>query len=404
MFYLKELHAKGFKIKQIARMTGHDPKTVRKYIKAQELPQYKPRPTRPSKLDPFKPYLLSRIKEGMLNCNVLLDEIRVIGYTGGKTILKDFVAKFRAPRVPEAVLRFETLPGQQAQADWAHFRYQDIDGQWRTVYGFVYVLSYSRYIYLEFTERMDLDTLLQCLLNAFEACGGVPQEVLFDNMKQVVLGRDEQGLVQWHPRFADFAAQVGFRPRACRPRRAQTKGRVERVIRYIRENFWPGRRFVNIADLNEQARAWCAKANRRVHGTTQEVPAEQLALERLQPLPERKRVEHLLGTVRKVSRDGFVSWGGSRYGVPWQWAGSQVVVKDRGSHLEIWTAMGDQCICRHPKSLLAGATIRLPGQYDGLKLDGSTRTSEPLALRVPAPEVEMRPLSAYEAVAGGANG
>lgn len=251
---------------------------------------------------------------------------------------------------------------------------------------------------------MDLDTLLQCLLDAFEACGGVPQEVLFDNMKQVVLGRDEQGLVQWHPRFADFAAQVGFRPRACRPRRAQTKGRVERVIRYVRENFWPGRRFVNIADLNEQARTWCVKANRRVHGTTQAVPAEQLAQEGLQPLPERKRVEHLLGTMRKVSRVSFVSWGGSRYGVPWQWAGSQVVVKDRGSHLEIWTAMGDQCICRHPKSLLPGATVRIPGQYDGLGLDRPAHALEPLALRVPAPEVETRPLSAYEALAGGANG
>lgn len=401
MFYIQDLYAKGFSIRAIARMTGHDRKTIRKYINAQQAPRYKPRPHRPSKLDPFKPYLVARIREGMLNCNVLLEEIRVQGYSGGKSILKAFVAQYRLPRAPEAVQRFETLPGQQAQVDWAYFRYQDAEGRWHTVYAFVYVLSFSRYVYVEFTERMDLDTLLRCLLSAFEACGGVPQEVLFDNMKQIVLGRDERGEVQWHPRLADFAALVGFRPRACRPRRAQTKGRVERVIRYVRQNFWPGRRFVSLADLNEQVRAWCAKVNRRVHGTTHAVPAEQLARERLQPPPERQRVEHLLGTVRKVSRDGFVSWAGCRYGVPWPWAGSQVVVKDRGHHVEIWTVTGERCLCRHPRSLVPGAVVRIPNQYDGLPLNGPTRALEPVARLVPAPEVEVRPLSAYEALAGG---
>lgn len=403
MFYIKDLHAKGFGIRAIARMTGHDRKTVRKYIKAQSSPRYKPRPKRPSKLDPFKAYILSRLREGMFNCNVLLDEIRALGYSGGKTILKAFVAQYRPPRVPQAVQRFETLPGQQAQVDWAYFQYLD-RGRKRTVYAFVFVLSYSRFIYVEFTERMDLDTLLRCLLNAFEACGGVPQEVLFDNMKQVVLTRDEYGQPEWHPRFADFAALVGFRPKACRPRRAQTKGRVERCIRFIRQNFWPGRRFTDLTDLNEQVRAWCNKVNRRIHSTTGAIPVERLAEERLQPLPDRQRVEHLLGEVRKVSRDGFVSWDGSRYGVPWQYAGSQVVVKDRGGLVEIWTALGDRCICRHPKSLVKGAIVLLPGQYDGIPLGSDKQEWEPVAQRIAAPEVQVRPLSAYEALAGGTVG
>ena len=397
MFFIKELHAKGFGIRAIARMTGHDRKTVRKYINAQACPRYKPRPKRPSKLDPFKEYLLSRMREGMFNCNVLLEEIRAQGYSGGKSILKEFVAQYRPPRVPQAVQRFETYPGQQARVDWAFFRYHD-GARWRTLYAFVYVLSYSRFGYVEFTERMDLDTLLRCLLNAFEACGGVPQEVLFDNMKQVVLSRDEHGQPQWHPRMADFAALVGFRPKACRPRRAQTKGRVERFIRFLRENFWPGRRFTDLADLNAQVQSWCGKVNRRIHGTTQAIPAQQLAQERLQPLPDRKRVEHLLGEVRKVSRDGFVSWEGSRCGVPWQWAGSQVVVKDRGGYVEIWTACADRCIYRHPKSLIKGAAIHVPGQYDGIPLNNATRPWEPIAFRVVAPDVQVRPLSAYEAL------
>ncbi|MBE3563952.1 MAG: IS21 family transposase [Hydrogenibacillus schlegelii] len=141
------------------------------------------------------------------------------------------------PRAAQAVQRFETLPGQQAQVDWAYFRDKDEGGQRQTVYAFVYLLSFSRFMYVEFTERLDMDTLFRCLLNAFEACGGVPKEVLFDNMKQVVLGRNDRGEVEWHPRMADFAALVGFRPNACRPRRAQTKGKVERLIRYVREKF-----------------------------------------------------------------------------------------------------------------------------------------------------------------------
>lgn len=216
MFFIKELHAQGFSIRAIARMTGHDRKTVRKYINAQTCPRYKPHPKRPSKLDPFKEYLLVRMREGMFNCNVQLEEIRAQGYSGGKSILKEFVAQYRPHRVPQAVQRFETHPGQQAQVDWAFFRYQD-GARWHTIYAFVYVLSYSRFAYVEFTERMDLDALLRCLLNAFDACGGVPQEVLFDNMKQVVLSRDEHGQPQWHPRMAHLAALVGFRPKACRP-------------------------------------------------------------------------------------------------------------------------------------------------------------------------------------------
>lgn len=401
MFSIKELYAELRSIREVARRTGHDRKTVRTSISAQELPRYKPRPPRPSTVDPFTPYLVSRIAKGVLNCNVLLGAIRALGYTGGKSILTAFVAPYRVPRAAQAGQRFETLPGPQAQVDWAYFRYEDEGGQRQTVYACVSLRSFSRFMDVEFTERMDLDTLLRCLLNAFEAGGGVPKEVLFAPMKQVVLGRNDRGEVEWHPRMADFAALVGFRPQACRPRRAQTKGKGERLIRYVRENFWPGRRFTNLADLNEQAREWCARANRRVHGTTGAVPAEQLACEPRQPVPERPRVEHLLGEARKVSRDGVVSWGGCRYGVPWPWAGAQVVVKERGAYVEIWTATGDRGIYRHPRSLLPGTVVRSPDQYAGLPLNGPIRCPEPVARRIPVPEVEGRPLAVSEALGGG---
>lgn len=132
---------------------------------------------------------------------------------------------------------------------------------------FVFLLAYSRVQYVEFLERMDLDTLLRCHLNAFAAVGGVPRTILYDNMKQVVLGRGDEGELHWNIRFAEFAALVGFRPRVCRPYRPQTKGRVERLVRYLRQNFWIGRQFIDREDLNRQAAAWNAKANRRRHGT-----------------------------------------------------------------------------------------------------------------------------------------
>lgn len=121
MFYLKELHAKGYSIRAIACITGHDRKTVRKYISAQLYPRYKRRPKKPSKLEPYKGYILSRLREGMFNCNVLLEEIRARGYTGGKTTLKDFVAPYRPLQRAQAVQRFESQPGQQAQVDWVYF-------------------------------------------------------------------------------------------------------------------------------------------------------------------------------------------------------------------------------------------------------------------------------------------
>ncbi|MEW8979783.1 MAG: hypothetical protein AB2385_15445 [Symbiobacterium sp.] len=125
MFYLRELYAKGYSIRAIARITGHDRKTVSKYIKAQLYPRYKRRPQKPSKLEPYKEYILSRLREGMFNCNVLLEEIRAQGYAGGKTILKDFVARYRPLQRAQAVQRFEPRPGQQAQVDWAYFSYHD---------------------------------------------------------------------------------------------------------------------------------------------------------------------------------------------------------------------------------------------------------------------------------------
>lgn len=398
MFDLQQMYAQGMSIRAIARATGHDRKTVSRWVKSHKLPRYSPRPPKPSKLDPYKDYIMARMGEGMLNAVALLREVQQLGYDGGVTILKDFMQPLRPALKPKAVLRFETAPGEQAQVDWGLFKYK-VNGETRRVYAFVMVLSYSRAMYVEFVEKQDLETLIRCHLHAFEALGGVPRAILYDNMKQVVLGRDSDGHPEWQARFASFASDLGFRPQLCRPYRAQTKGRVERAVGYLRSSFWPGRRFTDLAELNVQAGQWTAEvANSRVHGTTGKIPAEGLIQENLQPLPTRLSPAAYVGEERLVSRDGFISWQGSRYGVPWLYAGRPVLVKDTGKHLEVFS--GGAQIAVHPKAVLSGTRVTLPGQYSGIPLGTGGRGREALAIQVVAPEVEVRPLSDYEALLG----
>src|SRR5215212_3182862 len=165
--------------------------------------------------------------------------------------------------------------GQPAQIDWGSFRYRTADGTERSLWCFVLVLSWSRAIYTAFAPKADVATFIRCHLEAFERLGGIPRRCLYDNAKVVVLGRDDAGEPAWNERFLDFALRVGFAIRLCRLYRAQTKGRVESGVKYVRGNFWPGARFTDLPDLNQQARAWVdGVADPRVHGTTHERPTE----------------------------------------------------------------------------------------------------------------------------------
>ena len=244
---LKDLRNQGVSLSEIARRTGRDRKTVRKYLKFSRPPRSRARQKKQSKLDPVKEYVLARLDQGVFNCVKLLDELRNRGYVGQISILKDFVRPLRRQR-ERAVLRFETRPGQQAQVDWGHFGQLLVDGQWKKLYAFVMTLGYSRMKYLEFTICPDLEHFLQGHLNAFRFFGGVSQEVLVDNLKSAVLWR-EGTQIHWNPRYLDFAAHYGFVPKACWPYRPQTKGKVGNSIGYVRHNFWPGLRFSDLADV-----------------------------------------------------------------------------------------------------------------------------------------------------------
>ena len=397
-----ELKGRGRSMRGIADDLSISRNTVSKYVHSTEVPKPRRRPKRGSKLDAYKEYIDGRLTEGLENCVVLLRELREMGYEGGYTTLKSYVHPRRRPVRPKATVRFETKPGEQAQVDWGVFSYFGEDGRKHRMWAFVMVLGWSRAIYVEFVRRADEATFIRCHLNAFDYFGGVPRRCLYDNAKVVVVGRDDDGRAQWNGRMLDFARRMGFELRLCRPYRAQTKGKVEGGVKYVRGNFWPSVRFGDDADLNRQALAWCGGiANDRVHGTTGRVPKAMLSIERssLGALPERGTLSVYLREDRKVGRDGYVNLNGSRYGVPWTWAGSVVQVGVSAGMVEIWS--GDERLAVHPRAHRRGQRLTLPGQWDGLVNGETGPRREALAVQVSAQHVERRSLDVYEVLAGG---
>jgi transposase len=291
---IRELHRHRKSIREIARQLGVSRNTVRRYLRDAEAERYKPRPLRSTKLDPFKGYIEERLTAAAperIPGTVLLAELRERGYGGGYTMLKLFLASLRPKETSEPAIRFETEPGEQMQVDWAVIRRGE-----NRLSVFVATLGWSRAAYVEFVTDERVETLVEAHENAFLAFGGTPREVLYDNMRTVVLERHGygRGRHRFHPGFLDFARHCGFRPRLCAPYRAQTKGKVERFIRYLRHSFYVPLAsrlaqeglIVDRETANLAARRWLREvANARVHGTTGEVPAERLAIERLQLQP-----------------------------------------------------------------------------------------------------------------------
>ena len=374
----------GSSIREIARELDISRNTVRRYLKSPETLRPKPRRRRASKLDPYTEYIDGRMAEGLENCVVLHRELAARGYDGGYSILKGYVSPRRRQRQPEATMRFETAPGEQAQVDWGSLSYIGEDRKKHRVWVFVMTMGWSRACYVELVRRADTAAFIQCHVNAFEYLGGVPRRCLYDNAKVVTLGRDEEKRPIWNRRMLDFALRVGFEIRLCQPYRAQTKGKVESGVKYVRRNMWPSIRFTDDADLNGQALEWCdVVANARIHGTTNRVPWEALAEERshLGRLPDRTTLAPYLRTDRKVSRDGFVSWEGSYYGVHWKWVETIVQVGERQGTVEIWA--GDERIAVNPapRGPSSASSCRASGRACPRETTGLARKQSPCGSR-----------------------
>jgi transposase len=318
-----ELHKQGLSVSAIAERTGKDRATVRKYIaRGLAMPVYKSRPLKPITIGAFESFITERLKQWPdLSAARLLREITELGYRGCYSTVKQYVARIRPASPTEFEVRFETPAGQQAQVDFAHFQtsFTDDPGQPRVVWLFSMVLGHSRYLWARYVMHQDLATVLRCHAQAFENMGGVPREILYDRMKTAVLGERYDGShIVYNEKLLSCANHYGFTPKACKAYRAKTKGKVERPFRYIRQDFFMGRAFTNLTDLNEQLRTWLdTVANVRVHGTTNRVVADHLVEERSALLPLASgRFDAVLQLERRITNDGCVSVGGNLYSVP----------------------------------------------------------------------------------------
>jgi transposase len=403
---IEELKRQGLSIRAISRLTGYCRKSIRKYlIEPDSRPVYGPRPPAASKLDPFKPYLEERMRAGVWNARVLLRELRQRSYGGSYTILADWLRPQRESARTVAVRRFETPAGKQGQVDWGHLGTLEVGGEERKIWGFTFTLGYSRTMMAEAALDQKLGTLLRMHEEAFRQFGGVPEEILYDRMRTVWIETDERGEIIWHPVFLDFAKYWGFTPRLCRPYRAQTKGKVESGVKYVRRNFLcglQGREPGCLADFNAQLRAWVWEvANQRVHGTTHEQvtvrwDADQRSLQSLDGRPSYPYVDDEL---RKVARDAYVSWRGSRYSVPWQYAGRSVWVRERLEEVEVH--YGRERIAAHEKVDRKHSIVTQPEHHRGIPFNSRHERKILIHLQHTAHVVEIRPLAAYESAASG---
>jgi transposase len=410
-YMIRELLREGLSISEIARRTGHDRRTIGKIRNDPSHPTPQERRKRGSKLDPYKPYLRERAAVGVLNAVKLLEEVRRQGYTGGITLLRLFLHPFR-PAVPVVTERFETPPGQQAQVDWAscgRIWHQD---RLRPLSAFVMTLGYSRRQYVEFTTRQDMETFLRCHVNAFRYFGGVLGEVLYDNLKTAVDHREPGGQVVWNKRLRDFADYYGFLPRACQPYRAQTKGKVETGVRYLKGNFLLGLDVaaMTLEELNREVVRWLREtADVRVHGTTHERPIDRwpAEAEALRPLDGRRDYDTSYVCHRLVSREGFLCYRGCRYSVPPEHAGRPLLVKE-GADERLRIYSGQHCVAEYPLAERSGSVITAPGHAEAIRAlarakgrngKGAYMTDSTLSW-LAWPEVQVRPLAAYDEAVG----
>ena len=396
---LRDLVAQGQSIRAIADATGIARNTVRKYLRG--TPEAAPRPRRGSKLDPFKEQIRRWIHEDhLLNCPTMLERLVAQGYTGSSSILKAFVTPLRPPRRGRRpVQRYETTPGEQLQIDWGEFLFEQ-DGRIQKVYGFTAVLGYSRMRFVCFTKRCDAPTLIRCLMQACEYLEGLPQIVLADRMKRVLLHMDGT-TPQWNPLWADFLVALGVTPRVCRAYAPQTKGKVERTIRFVKESFWPGVRFLDLDDLNRQALAWCDRRNLAVHATTRAKPVDRWVEENLRPLPSGFAWARFALEDRRVTSDGFVSFDGVLYGLPASalLTGRVVQVGVRHQTLSIW-AQG-QLVTQHPVQARSGTQVLHPQQFAGVPPAGLRQPQPaPLGHQVAPPTPVRRALTEYDQLCG----
>jgi transposase len=365
IFEIHRLDQAGYKQRKIARQLGISRLTVKKYLQGPKKSRAKP-PGRPSKLDAYRDMIKHYLeKDPDVSAPVVLQHLVARGFDGKVTIVRDYLRQLRGQRAfAKAYLRIESQPAEQMQIDWGHLGHLVYNQTKRRLYALAVVESFSRMGYVQFTHSQKQEVLHQCLLDAFCFFGGTAEQIVVDNMLTAVTER--QGpLIRFNGRFLEFLRPFRMVPVACHVRAVHEKGKIENFIKYIRYNFMPLRSFVDLADVNGQARAWLDRvANRRIHQSTGTRPKDRFGKVALRPLPQ------WLSDCRQTSqvtvyKDFAVRFDGNTYTTPPWTIGKKVTVKADAAMVSIY--LNEKQVAVHPRSFERKRRIELPDHRDQVR-------------------------------------
>lgn len=298
------------------------------------------------------------LRQGIKNSSVCFDHLKAAGYAGGLTIVKDYILahKHLIPAKRQLVApqgnrgrRYITEPGEAYQMDWGFTKVLDHTGTEYSAACFAMICHHCGQRYVEFFPNAKQENLFIGMIHAFRYMG-IPQYILTDNMKSVVLKRDYDGQPVWQKDYEAFMKTIGFRTKLCKPRHPFTKGKVERLVRFAKENFLAGRTFWNVTDLNFAALAWCNEQNSIYHKATDGVPQEvhfSQCIGNIRELKEDPSLCFYLCPERKISFDGFLNYEGRRFGVPYTYRGTTARIMRDGDMIYIYSADMKQLLTTH---------------------------------------------------------
>jgi len=409
------LKRQGLSEREIARRLGMSRKTVHKYLEDPEACERGRRPVvRESKLDSYEGNIRAWLSEDPeYKATWIYDHLRPQGYSGSYDPVKRKVHELKEESQRIAYMRFESEPGCQAQVDFGEFQVAREDGTVGKYYLFSMILGYSRKIYGEFIERCDLPTFLDCHIRAFSALGGVPEEILYDRMRNVYIGR-VAGKVRFNASVQGFAVHYGFKPRVAPAYAAWVKGKVERPFSFIREGFWRGYGFTCLQTANRDLVEWLVIKDERVHGTTHEVVRVRFERELpfLKPVPLRP-FDTSYRVYRKVHKDCTVRFEGNSFVVPHTLVGKTIVLRVKDKSMRVF--VDNRLVVTYTIPDGRGHLVQEKRFYEALRKDMAmnvrkyhhARPAKGRAKLTKSPDkplydmdVQIRPLSAYDHAVG----
>lgn len=336
----------------MARIMGCDPRTVKRYLEGNE-PKKKRKVLKESKLDKFKEIIISKLEIGCTSM-AIFKFIQKDGYTGSYSLVADFVQKHKEEQIKKATIRFETAPGLQAQVDWKeNLKMISKHGEIFEVNIFLMVLGYSRTKFVKLTSDKTQKTLFECMNEAFKYFGGIPKEIVFDNMATVVDRANSRiGNVKLNTKFLQYSKDIGFNPITCRIYRPQTKGKVESLAKLVDRLQVYNNEFETYEELDKIVKMFMKEINNEISQGINQKPVERLEKETkyLLPLPNQEILNAYTTSPKeyKVSKESMITYKGQKYSVPTYLIGKLVSVKETNEYIHIYYT--SNLVTKHKKS------------------------------------------------------